>query len=328
MVLPLMKTSLALAALVGGASIAVAADAASGAARRIVDVDIDAIVADAREMANAARAEAIDRLMSELELKAGDNDLAASAFIAREVGAPREIVKNAPYTAEAVTETVRTLSDGNRIVNRTTTLLARDGYGRTRQERKGSHGNKVWLNDVIKQRIEPEKNAIVQALTPRPPSPPLPATASQPPAPPIPPAITEVTPGRIVVRRGGADGKSDDVRVEVIRVGREGEPGIAPPVPTLAFPSLPKRDGETKGLGMREFEGIKAQGTQTTYTIPAGEIGNERPIVIWSERWFSPELHIVVYAKTSDPRVGQTTYRLTNINRGEPPAELFRTPER
>ena len=76
-----------------------------------------------------------------------------------------------------------------------------------------------------------------------------------------------------------------------------------------------------------DFEGIKAQGTQTTHTIPAGAIGNEKPIVVATERWFSPELHVVVFAKTSDPRAGETVYRLVNVKRVEPPPDLFRLPD-
>jgi hypothetical protein len=58
-------------------------------------------------------------------------------------------------------------------------------------------------------------------------------------------------------------------------------------------------------MGSRDFSGVKAEGAQTTHTIPAGEIGNEKPIVITSERWFSPELHVVVFARTVDRRVGE-----------------------
>ena len=71
---------------------------------------------------------------------------------------------------------------------------------------------------------------------------------------------------------------------------------------------------------------IKADGTMTSHTIPAGAIGNEKPIVVTSERWFSPELHIVVFAKTSDPRAGETIYRLTNVKKGEPSADMFKVP--
>jgi hypothetical protein len=51
---------------------------------------------------------------------------------------------------------------------------------------------------------------------------------------------------------------------------------------------------------------------RTTITIPAGEIGNERAIEIVSERWYSPELQLVVMTRHSDPRTGETVYRLTN----------------
>jgi hypothetical protein len=130
----------------------------------------------------------------------------------------------------------------------------------------------------------------------------------------------------VIVRRGG-EGKDEDVRIEVVRVGRDAHTHELTPMPTpIAFPILPRGKGEQKPLGTREFDGIKADGTMTSYTIPAGQIGNEKPIVVTSERWFSPELHVVVYAKNSDPRTGDTIYRLANVKRGEPPAELFKVP--
>ena len=45
-----------------------------------------------------------------------------------------KVVKGAPYSGEAVTETIQTLSDGNRIVNRFTSSVYRDSEGRTRRE--------------------------------------------------------------------------------------------------------------------------------------------------------------------------------------------------
>jgi hypothetical protein len=71
---------------------------------------------------------------------------------------------------------------------------------------------------------------------------------------------------------------------------------------------------------------VDADGTRTTITIPAGEIGNERAIEIVSERWYSPELQLVVMTRHSDPRTGETVYRLTNINRTEPVKSLFEVP--
>jgi hypothetical protein len=129
---------------------------------------------------------------------------------------------------------------------------------------------------------------------------------------------------RVIVRRGET-AQDEDVRVEVIRIGRGEGMHIAPPAP-LTLPLAPRGKGETRSLGVREFGGVRAEGTQTTHTIPAGSIGNEKAIVITSERWFSPELHVVVFAKTVDPRVGESSYRLANVTREEPPAELFKVP--
>jgi len=73
-------------------------------------------------------------------------------------------------------------------------------------------------------------------------------------------------------------------------------------------------------------EGVDAQGTRTTITIPAGEIGNDRPIDIVDERWYSPELQMTVMTKHSDPRTGETDFRLAKINRSSPPPYLFELP--
>ncbi len=81
-----------------------------------------------------------------------------------------------------------------------------------------------------------------------------------------------------------------------------------------------------ESLGKQTIEGVEAEGTRTTITFPAGAIGNERPINLVSERWYSPELQTIVLTKHSDPRFGETTYRLTNINRSEPARTLFEVP--
>jgi hypothetical protein len=278
------------------------------------------------------------------------------AFFANDFGHPREIVKNAPYTAEAVTESIQLLPDGNRIVRKSSTLLARDGAGRTRQERKGDRRSGVYIYDPMDGRsIVLNESSRTATRIPRvpempsPPEPPMPGVPAMPPVPPKPsaPAMppgtgagtgagsrdVDVQPGRVIVRsrRGAGDSASDseDVRVEVIRIGRDEHAGAIPPMPPLPplmLPMVPRGKGETKSLGSREFDGIKADGTMTSHTIPAGEIGNEKPIVVTSERWFSPELHIVVFAKTSDPRAGETIYRLTNVRKGEPSADMFKVP--
>jgi hypothetical protein len=83
---------------------------------------------------------------------------------------------------------------------------------------------------------------------------------------------------------------------------------------------------KTESLGTQNVNGINAEGTRYTHTIAAGEIGNDKPISIVSERWYSPDLQIVLMSKRSDPRFGDATYTLTNIERQEPAATLFVVP--
>ena len=89
----------------------------------------------------------------------------------------------------------------------------------------------------------------------------------------------------------------------------------------LADGSLKKED-----LGTQTIAGVSAQGTRYTRTIPVGQIGNEKPIVIVSEHWYSNDLQMTVMSKRSDPRFGETSYTLTNIQRSEPAASLFAVP--
>ena len=298
--------------------------------------DLSAITAQAKEFARQSVGEAFLLAQNHGAL-AFDPSM---AFIANEFGNPREIIKNAPYTAQAVTESVQLLPDGNRIVKKSTTLLARDGAGRTRQERKDDGRAAVYIYDPIEGRSivlnDRSKIAMRVPRVPMPPDTPGALHGPIPPTPPLPPRSSrrEIEAGPdVAIRRGIArtDGMvgAEDVHVEIVRIGSSDRAFAStpfPPTPPMALPMMPWGKGETKSLGTRDFEGIKAEGKLTTHTIPAREIGNDKAIVISSERWFSPELHIVLYAKTIDPRAGETTYRISDVKRGEPPAELFRVP--
>jgi len=83
---------------------------------------------------------------------------------------------------------------------------------------------------------------------------------------------------------------------------------------------------KVESLGVQTFEGVQAEVTRFTITIPAGREGNDQPFDIVSERWYSPELQVVVMGKRSDPRTGDLVYRLTNISRSEPARSLFEAP--
>ena len=87
-----------------------------------------------------------------------------------------------------------------------------------------------------------------------------------------------------------------------------------------------QKNTTTESLGTQTINGVSAQGTRTTRTIPAGEMGNEKPIVIVKETWYSPELQITVMTKRTDPRMGETVSQVTNIQKQEPAATLFQVP--
>lgn len=83
---------------------------------------------------------------------------------------------------------------------------------------------------------------------------------------------------------------------------------------------------KTEPLGSKTMEGLNAEGTRTTITIPAGQVGNEQPLQTVVETWYSPDLQIMVYTKRDDPRTGETVTRYTNITRTEPAHSLFEVP--
>jgi hypothetical protein len=73
------------------------------------------------------------------------------------------------------------------------------------------------------------------------------------------------------------------------------------------------RDVVKEDLGTRNIEGVDCTGTRQTITIPAGAVGNEKPISIVTETWFAPAIAAVVESTTDDPRYGKTTYKLANV---------------
>ena len=90
-------------------------------------------------------------------------------------------------------------------------------------------------------------------------------------------------------------------------------------------PGQPK-DAKTESLGTKTIEGIQAEGTRTTFEIPAGELGNDKPIQVVTETWYSSELQVIVMSRHVDPIAGEHVFRLTNIKRAEPSSDLFTVP--
>lgn len=211
-------------------------------------------------------------------------------FLGAEAGVPRHVVKNAPYSAEMMTERTQTLADGNHIRDNTTARVYRDSEGRTRTEQSlkglGALGansnlpNVVFINDPVA--------GLNYALN---------------------------TMNKTATKTGW------------MRPGRGGGPPRE--VPGAGGGRRRAAEGgnvKTESLGRQTIEGVAADGTRTTFTIPAGQMGNELPIQIVTERWYAPDLQTVVLEKRSDPRAGETVTRLTNISRSEPPRTLFEVP--
>ena len=114
----------------------------------------------------------------------------------------------------------------------------------------------------------------------------------------------------------------------------EGDPGVR--VYTRAQRGVvvsPFPEGTTgmyepaEDLGEQVLEGLLVKGTRMTDTIPAGTIGNDRQIDIVTERWYSEDIDAMVLERYSDPRFGETTYRLVNVVLGEPSPDLFQVPQ-
>lgn len=98
------------------------------------------------------------------------------------------------------------------------------------------------------------------------------------------------------------------------------------PLPDNLPPLAEPKDGKTESLGTKTLEGVSVEGTRITVEIPAGLIGNDKPLSVVTEKWFSPELQVVVYSRHLDPIAGEHVFRLVNIKKGEPSAELFSVP--
>jgi hypothetical protein len=208
---------------------------------------------------------------------------------------PGKVVTGSPYSAVRITETTQTLADGTTINRKVQSNVFRDSQGRLRRETTMPAIGALAANG------QPNTFIVIHD--------------------PVAGASYELHPDQksAVQLRGhggpgaGAGGKSSpDALQGNFQAHLEQE---------IANGTIKKED-----LGTQTISGLSAQGTRYTRTIPAGQIGNSKPIAITSEVWYSPDLQIVVKSTHNDPRVGSTTYTVSNIQRQEQPASLFAVP--
>lgn len=218
------------------------------------------------------------------------------AFVRPEFGVSGRIVKSAPYSAQVVTQHTQTLADGNRIQRTTTASVARDSEGRTRSEQSmGAIGPLTSSNGASKAVFIHDPVAGASYMLDE-----ANHTARQSPA-----MRPRGNPDAAAPRRVGPGGGDSAAGFSRQRV---------------------QENRKVEELGTQIMEGLSVQGKRVTHTIPAGQFGNERAIDIVSETWFSPELQTVVMSRTSDPRMGDTVFKLTNVSRSEPDHALFQVP--
>jgi hypothetical protein len=250
-------------------------------------------------------------------------------------------VKNSPFTADEVNESIQILADGNRIVHNSTSKIYRNSEGRMRRDMKGgamggvmgntytfsggvslldpARAQQVMLDTETKVARVAELRAAQEALT---------VVQKM--------ELSDTDRARAEVNKAQA--------VEILR-GEQAKPTRAAVAPTTTprvisgqgglvtgtggtwtVAPTSKYETRTEELGVRDFDGVSAEGRRTITTIPAGAIGNERPIETVYERWYSKELGMVVFSRRSDPRTGEQVYELRNIIRSEPDPSLFEIP--
>jgi hypothetical protein len=227
-------------------------------------------------------------------------------------GAP---VQGAPYSATITNESVQTLSDGTHIVQTSTGTTARDAQGRTRQDAAlppignlsaANAPHLVFIMDPVAQ-MSYTLN-LTDKTAQKMPMPSGSGSASA--------SAGAGGPGAskmLFVQSGGAVATSDMPL----------QPGIAIQRSVMVDD---ESQASTEDLGTQTMEGLAVNGVRTTRTIPEGQIGNDKPISITTEVWTSPDLKMVVSSMRNDPRMGQHTFKLTNIVRAEPDPSLFTVP--
>jgi hypothetical protein len=301
----------------------------------------------AREKQAAARALAREKRTLEHEKRVADEQQRTIANALRQATRPEgtfkllgsrlgigRVVKGAPYSATAITEHTQTLADGNQIIQKNEATYYRDSEGRTRIDRKlktigkwtasGEAPRIITISDPVAGNyysLDPQtRTALMDARGPQ--------------KGPKTPKVLDGPKGLNGPRElNGPRGPNGPKELNGPK-GLDGPKGLngprepngpkGPNGPRVL--DGPEREKKKQSLGTRVIEGVSAEGTRQTITIPAGEIGNVSPIEIIDESWYSPELQVPVMTSHHDPRSGDTIYRLTRINRSEPVRSLFEVP--
>jgi hypothetical protein len=234
------------------------------------------------------------------------------------LNSPAEVVEDAPYSGVGTTEVVNTLADGNRIVQKNTMRYYRDSAGRTRTEYQlaavgpftlDEKRSVVTINDPVSgkhyvlhegmKRADVFTNAVA-----------------------LDPTEAPMAGRKVFIRNKDTAGGAPP---DVVFFAGPATGAIRLPAGAGCAPEARKLP-QSVPMGERVIEGIKTVGSSLQFTLAPGEVGNEQPITVRSEQWFSPELRVVIASTHRDPMAGDTTYRLEQISRAEPDPSLFAVP--
>jgi hypothetical protein len=242
------------------------------------------------------------------------------------MAAMRAPVTGEPYVAEKVTRSVWTLGDGTKITHASSSKIARDAEGRVREgienRDAGSIGgqqiNRTMESITIGDPVE--RTMTIWTLGP--------GSAR----------------GKIAIRMhlpniaGVGSGKGQVGGLTAMLVSPPPPPGFAgrsvslgsvnpEAAAAIAKARAEKDEVQTEELGADAIDGVRVEGKRTTTTIATGKIGNDRPLVITHEEWYSPDLKVVVKSVDEDPRTGERTMVLEGLTVGDPDPALFKVPE-
>jgi hypothetical protein len=243
------------------------------------------------------------------------------------------VVTNAPFSADAVTTITQVLMDGTRIEQTTTARFYRDSAGRVRSEQTvlglGALDPSAQPRTTITITTDPN-NRTTYTLDP------VNRTARR-------GGVVRFYSAQSASIVGGIAGATPATTAYFQTIDPENrererratamaiESGLVAVQGSLSAVRVTEAAGNAvrqpdEALGTRQIEGVSAIGRRTKSVIPTGRIGNDRPIEITDERWESADLRLLVRSRHHDPRTGDVEYRLTNIVRAEPSADLFAIP--
>lgn len=232
-------------------------------------------------------------------------------------GISSEVVKGKPFSGTEERHSLQVLGDGTRIENTDRDKIYRDDQGRTRIERaNGSvtihdpvQGSVLELNLNDKTVRNTGFNFAFKTVFSGSPSPESLAADK--------------------VKAEGALREALQKKIEMRGMENviiNGDPGLTShQIVIQRFEGNASKPAEVS-IGTQSINGVLAEGRRSVIEIPAGQIGNDRPLQVVSERWFSNDLQMVVKSTNSDPRFGETSFQLTGISQGAQDPALFTAP--